>query len=120
MDESGNQFRDVLSQICLSQVTISGCIVQTDVDSCLKEVILPDDRVEEGLHVDATVLISVELQEGRGAEEVPELKGQLRGNCQKRVVVQTFFVVVRGRNVLLKQLMQLFQLCIRVLVTLFV
>lgn len=63
-------------------------------DSSLEEVVLSDDRVEEGLHVDSTVLISIELQESRGAEEVSKLQGKLGGNGKEGVVVQAFLIIM--------------------------
>ena len=77
-------------------------------DPCLEKVVFPDDRVEEGLHVDPAVLIPIELQEGRGAEEVPEFQGELGSDCQEGVVVEPLLVVVRRRDVLLEELVQLF------------
>jgi hypothetical protein len=63
--------------------------------------------VEERLHVNPTVLISVEFQESRGAEEVTELQRQLGGDSKEGVVIETFLVIVGRRNVLLEELMEL-------------
>lgn len=59
-----DEFRDVLTEVGLSQVAISRSIVQTYMDSRLEEVVFSDDGVEEGLHVDSAVLVTVELKEG--------------------------------------------------------
>ena len=56
-------------------------------DSGLEEVVLSDDGMEEGLHVDSTVLVSVEFEEGRGTEEMSELKRKFGSYCQEGVVV---------------------------------
>lgn len=76
-------------------------------DSCLEQVVFTHDRVEERLHVNPTVLISVEFQESRGAEEVTELQRQLGGDSKEGVIIETFLVIVGRRNVLLEELMEL-------------
>lgn len=100
MHKGGNQFRDVLLEVSLSEVAIAGSVVETDVNTGLEEVVLAHDGVEERLHVDAAVLVAVELEESGCTEEVPELERQLRSNGQEGVVVQSFLVIVWRRKVL--------------------
>ena len=47
MSEGWNQLRNILSKIGLSKVAISTSIVETDVDSGLKEVVLADNGMKE-------------------------------------------------------------------------
>lgn len=81
-------------------------------DSSLEEVVLSDDRVEEGLHVDSTVLVAVELQESWGAEEVSKLQGELWGNGKEGVVVQALLVIMGRWEVLAEELVKLFEIYI--------
>jgi hypothetical protein len=87
-------------QVGFSEVAVACGVVETDVDAGLEEVVFADDGVEEALHVDASVLVSVELEEGGGAEEMSELEGEFGGDCEEGVVVQSFLVIVRGGEVL--------------------
>lgn len=68
--------------------------------------------MEERLHVDATVLISVKFKESGGAEEVTELQGQLRSDSKEGVVVEPFLVIMRRRDILFKKLVELFKIYI--------
>jgi hypothetical protein len=43
--------------------------------------------VKKALHVDASVLITVELEESGGAEEVTKLEGEFGGHCEERIVI---------------------------------
>lgn len=81
-------------------------------DSSLEEVVLTDDRVEERLDVDATILVSVEFQERGCAEEVPTLHRQLRGDGEEAVVVDALLAVVRRRIVFSQQLIQQLHVCV--------
>ena len=47
MSEGGNQLRNVLSKIGLGKIAISTGVVETDMNSGLEEVVLPDNRMEE-------------------------------------------------------------------------
>lgn len=63
MREGRDQLRDIFFKVAFSQVAISICVVQADVDSCLEEVVLADNRVEERLHVNSAIFVSIEFQE---------------------------------------------------------
>ena len=63
VNKGRDELADVLIEVGLSQIAISSSIVQTDVNSGLEKVVLSDDGVEEGLHVDSAVLISVKFKE---------------------------------------------------------
>ena len=69
-------------------------------DSCLEKIVFPDDRVEEGLHVDSAILIPIELQESGGTKEMSEFEWKFGCHCQKRIIVESFFVVMRRGYVL--------------------
>ena len=77
MVKSWNEFRNVLFEIVFGEVTISCSIIQTDMNSGLEKVVLSDDGVEERLHVDSTVLISIEFEESGCTEEMSELQRKL-------------------------------------------
>lgn len=79
-------------------------------DSCLEEVVFTDYRVEKGLHVDTTVLISVKFEECRGTEEMSELKGEFGGYGEEGVVVQTFLIIMRWGDIFFEKLMELLKI----------
>jgi hypothetical protein len=110
VDEGGDEFGDVLCEVLFGEVAVAGGVVETDVYACLEEVVFPDDGVEEGLHVDASVLIAVEFEEGGGAEEMSEFEVEVGGDGQEGVVVESFLVVVGRREVIAQQLMQSLQI----------
>lgn len=85
--EGRDQLGHIFLQVLLGEVPVPCSIVQTDVDPRLEEVVLPHDRVEEGLHVDPAILVPVELEERRGTEEMPELQGQFGRHSQEGVVI---------------------------------
>lgn len=68
------KFSDVFLQIFFSQVPISCSVIKTDVNSCLKQVILPNNGMEKRLHINTAILISIEFQKCRCAKEMPKLQ----------------------------------------------
>jgi len=100
MDEGRYELSYILPKVSLSQIAVAGCVVQTDVNTRLEQVVLADDRVEKWLHIDAAVLIPVKFEKGGCTEEVSELQWQFGSHSQEGVIVQPLFIVVRRREVL--------------------
>jgi len=74
MIECGNQLGNVFLEVFFSQVTIPCSIIQRNMDSSLEKIVLSYDGVEERLHVDSAVFISIEFQESRCTEKVSEFQ----------------------------------------------
>lgn len=70
--KGGNQFRDVFLEVVLGEVAVSSRVVKADVNTGLEQIVFTHYGVEEGLHVDTAVLVTVKLQESWGAEKVTE------------------------------------------------
>lgn len=85
-------------------------------NSCLEEIVFSNNRVEKWLHINATILIPIELQKGRSTEEMPEFQRKLWRNCQEGVIVESFLSVVRRREVFPKKLMKLFKIYLKFLI----
>lgn len=77
MRESGNQLENVVLQVLLPQVPIPDRIVKTDLNPSLEQVHLPNDRMEESNDVDSPVLVPIELQKRRRAEEMSALNNTI-------------------------------------------
>ena len=75
-------------------------------NTCLEKVVFPDDRMEERLHVDTTVFVSVKFEEGRSTEEVSKFQLQFGCYCQKRIVIESLLVIMWRREILSKKLVQ--------------
>lgn len=110
MREGGYQLSDIFFQIIFSQIPVSISVVETDMDSCLEQIIFTDDGVEKWLHIDSAVLVPVEFQKSWCAEEVPKLEGELWGNSQEGIVVEALFVIVGWGKILSEELIELFQI----------
>lgn len=63
MVKGGNQFRDVFLEVVLGEVAVSSRVVKADVNTGLEQIVFTHYGVEEGLHVDTAVLVTVKLQE---------------------------------------------------------
>ena len=74
MYEGRDEFGDIFVEIGFGEVAVAGGIIETDMDSGLEEIVFSNDRVEERLHIDASVFVSIELEEGGGGKEVSELE----------------------------------------------
>lgn len=59
--ESWNQFGNIFFQVSFGQIAIAVCIVQTDMNSSLEQIIFAHDRVEEWLHINSAILISIKF-----------------------------------------------------------
>lgn len=59
--ESWNQFGNIFFQVSFGQIAIAVCIVQADMNSSLEQIIFAYDRVEEWLHINSAILISIKF-----------------------------------------------------------
>jgi hypothetical protein len=46
------------------------------------------------LHVNSPIFITIKFEESGSAEEMAELKRQLRSNSKEGIVVESFFIVM--------------------------
>lgn len=71
--EGGHQFKNVVFKILLFKVAVTAAVVQRYLNPCLKQINFPDDIVEKRDYFDSAVLVSLELEEGAGGEELAAL-----------------------------------------------
>ena len=75
VNEGRDKFWNVLVEVGFGEVAVPSSVIQTDVNSGLEQVVLPDYRMEERLHIDSPVLIPIELQKCWSTEEMSKLEG---------------------------------------------
>ncbi len=75
-----DQVIDILVKITVGKIAISRSIIYAHMNSYLVKFILCENKVEEWLHINATILISIKLQKCRSTKEMPEFKRKIWSN----------------------------------------
>jgi hypothetical protein len=89
-----HQFKYIIFQVLFFQVAEAIRVVQRNLNSCLKQIHLSDDIVEERHDFDAAKLVTFKFKEGAGGEKLAAFWGQLGGDKHKLIVVDSLCAIV--------------------------
>lgn len=93
--ECGHQLKNVILKILLTQVSKAVRVVKRDLNARLEEIYLADYVVKERYNLDAAELVSLELQESTGGEELTTLGRKQLRDKHKLVIIYPLGSIVR-------------------------